>query len=156
MKTYLIEANQHPRSQGFVAIVKVNGEECRSSWKLGSAEISLNETWLTPEQVDEVIRCSNDDPNWVTLEIDFFESTSIPCRVALVSNGCLLQEYFDEKAKAAVVLNIGIVPYKGGRSERIYARVTPEVKSKLESICNEAGISIADWIDAKVTESKSS
>lgn len=44
-----------------------------------------------------------------------------------------------------------ITPHKGGRTERLYVRLTPEHKIKLEIIANKKGVShadvISDWID---------
>lgn len=43
-----------------------------------------------------------------------------------------------------------IKPYKGGRSERIYARMTKEAKAKLLSRVKAEGYkSLGDWLEAQ-------
>lgn len=43
-----------------------------------------------------------------------------------------------------------IKAWKGGRSERIYARMTKEAKAKLLAIVNHEGYkSLADWLEAQ-------
>ena len=43
-----------------------------------------------------------------------------------------------------------ITPYKGGRSERIEARITPEAKTALLARVDREGFSsFADWLEAQ-------
>lgn len=51
---------------------------------------------------------------------------------------------------------VKITPHKGGRSERIYARVTPQTKRDLTALVAERqktnpGYSIADWIEEQLS-----
>ena len=43
-----------------------------------------------------------------------------------------------------------IKPHKGGRTERIYARLTPAEKRRLEAELERSGLSLSDWIISKV------
>lgn len=43
-----------------------------------------------------------------------------------------------------------ITPHKGGRTERIEARLTPETRSALDSILSESNQSFADWVTRKI------
>lgn len=45
-----------------------------------------------------------------------------------------------------------INPHKGGRTTRIYARVTPEEKSLIFQKCRDSKMSLADWIVNKAKE----
>lgn len=46
-----------------------------------------------------------------------------------------------------------IKPHKGGRTERVSARVKPGTRRKLDTICQQLGISLADWIEKQVEAS---
>lgn len=39
---------------------------------------------------------------------------------------------------------------KGGRTERVYARINPEVKKRLVELCAERKITVADFIESAV------
>ena len=39
-----------------------------------------------------------------------------------------------------------IKPYKGGRTERVYARLTPEEKAQLNKVLKTEDLSLSDWI----------
>lgn len=46
-----------------------------------------------------------------------------------------------------------IKSWKGGRSERIYARIRPEAKKKLLARIKREGFkTLADWLDAQVMQ----
>jgi len=45
-----------------------------------------------------------------------------------------------------------ITPHKGGRTARLYVRMTPDTKSKLEQILQTTGLGAGDWIENKVAE----
>jgi len=45
-----------------------------------------------------------------------------------------------------------ITPHKGGRSERLYVRLRPDIKRKLEQAAKERQMSVADLIE-QLTES---
>jgi hypothetical protein len=43
-----------------------------------------------------------------------------------------------------------ITPHKGGRTERINARIRPDVKQRLRVILNKRGISFGDWLELQI------
>ena len=47
-----------------------------------------------------------------------------------------------------------ITPHKGGRTEAIYFRATPEVKAKLQALAEKLGISVADLIESLVEDAQ--
>lgn len=44
----------------------------------------------------------------------------------------------------------GITPHKGGRTERLYIRCTPEIKRKAEDIRRLTGATVADFLEEAV------
>ncbi len=47
---------------------------------------------------------------------------------------------------------IHITPYKGGRTSRRLAVMTPQTAAKLDAILEKRGESFGDWIERKVRE----
>ncbi len=45
-----------------------------------------------------------------------------------------------------------ITPHKGDRSARLYARITPELQTKINQIKTHEGISVADLIEKLVED----
>lgn len=45
-----------------------------------------------------------------------------------------------------------ITPHKGGRDKWLSARVTESERERIKAVLNKAGLSLADWIMAKVAE----
>lgn len=43
-----------------------------------------------------------------------------------------------------------ITPHKGGRTERLFIRITPASKERLQAICETQDISTADWIEQQL------
>ena len=46
-----------------------------------------------------------------------------------------------------------ITPHKGGRSERLYARIRPETKRRLAELCEVQVMTVADFIESAVNRS---
>jgi hypothetical protein len=45
-----------------------------------------------------------------------------------------------------------ITPHKGGRTERIAARITPADLERLNQILAKRGIGFADWLEKKIKQ----
>lgn len=43
-----------------------------------------------------------------------------------------------------------ITAHKGGRTERLYVRIQPALKAKLQTIISQRNITVADWIEEQI------
>jgi hypothetical protein len=92
--------------------------------------------------------------------IDDVETTRLQDICAVLSNEFPSVPKNRIRSRAAKALRIargwaikGITPHKGGRSERFpSARITKENLEALQSICQQNGESVGDWIERKIKE----